>query len=296
MIFHKPVLLKEAIESLKIRANGKYMDATIGGGGHARAIIEEGGIVLGIDQDPEAIEYVREKSKFKIQNSKLVLVRGNFLDIKEIAHLNNFEKPDGILFDLGISSYQLDESGRGFSFLRNEPLDMRMSKDSELTAWEIVSRWNKDELYQIFSKLGEEPNSRAISDSIVRARRLRPINTTGELADVVAESVRGKKTGRLARRHPATRIFQALRITVNRELENLEKGLKGGFEILAGGGRLSVISFHSLEDRIVKSFFRKLVFSGSAELTNKKPIVPKIQEIRENRRARSAKLRTIEKI
>jgi len=200
------------------------------------------------------------------------------------------------LKNLGISSYQLDESGRGFSFLRNEPLDMRMSKDSELTAWEIVSRWNKDELYQIFSKLGEEPNSRAISDSIVRARRLRPINTTGELADVVAESVRGKKTGRLARRHPATRIFQALRITVNRELENLEKGLKGGFEILAGGGRLSVISFHSLEDRIVKSFFRKLVFSGSAELTNKKPIVPKIQEIRENRRARSAKLRTIEKI
>lgn len=304
MRFHNSVLLKETTEALNVRPDGKYIDATFGGGGHSREIIKRGGRVLGIDRDPDAIEFVWENLKFDPsadgRNSKLKLVYGNFADIKQIAHLNNFDNPDGILFDLGLSSYQIEESGRGFSFLRDEPLDMRMSADSalgksgsksEITAGDIINKASEDELYQIFSKFGEEPASRAISCSIIRARRIKPIKTTLELAEITSKVVSKQKD-----RHPATRVFQALRIAVNSELDNLKKGLAAGFDILGKDGRMAVISFHSLEDRIVKLFFLSQAQTGRARLITKKPIVAGQDEVRNNRRSRSAKLRVIEKI
>ena len=289
--FHTPALLEEAIRGLNVRPDGKYIDATIGGGGHAAEIIKRGGKVLGIDQDQDSIEYVRTNNEDRITKNELVLVRGNFSNIAKIARERNYERADGVLFDLGVSSYQIDQSGRGFSFLRDEPLDMRMSREQTLSAYEIINRQSRDELYNIFSKFGEEKDARAISDDIVRARRIKPIETSRELAEIVARTVRSR--GKL---HPATKVFQALRIVVNSEIDNLKKGLEGAFSILAPNARLAVISFHSLEDRAVKLFFTRLVQDRRARLINKKPIVASEEEIRTNRRARSAKLRIIEKI
>lgn len=292
--FHTPALLKEAISGLNIRPGGLYIDATIGGGGHAVEIIRRGGIVLGIDQDKDAIDYVQANSQELIANRQLVLVRGNFADVDRIARVRGFEACNGILFDLGISSYQIDRSGRGFSFLKDEPLDMRMSKEIDLTAYEIVNKQSRDELYNIFSKFGEEKNAQAFCDSIIRARRIKPIQTSRELAELVAGVA--KQTHAREDRHPATLVFQALRIAVNSEIDNLKKGITGAFEVLAPNGRLVVISFHSLEDRVVKLFFAKLTSVGRARLVSKKPIVPSDEEIRANKRARSAKLRIMEKI
>lgn len=289
--FHTPVLLKEAVDALNVRPNGKYIDATVGGGGHAAEIIQRGGKVLGIDQDQDAIDYVRTKNEELITKNQLTLVRGNFADIAKIARARGFENADGILFDIGVSSYQIDRSGKGFSFLRDEPLDMRMSKDSDLTAYEIVNKWSKDELYNIFSKFGEEKNSRAISRAIIRARRIKPIKTSREFAEIVAQVA-----GSREKIHPATRVFQALRIVVNSEVDNLKIGVEGAFEILAPNGRLAVISFHSLEDRVIKLFFVRLAQDRRARLVNRKPIIASADEIRTNRRARSVKLRIIEKI
>ena len=309
--FHTPALLKEVIRGLNIRPDGKYIDATIGGGGHAAEIIRRGGKVLGIDWDQDAIEYVNKNFKFQISNFKLKLVRGNFSNIAKIARARGFENTDGVLFDLGVSSYQIDQSGRGFSFLRDEPLDMRMdpstrstgSGQASLTAYDIVNKATKDELYNIFSKFGEEKNARTISDSIVRARQVKPIETSRELAEIVARVVKGTRNQAWGRpfdrtpgKHPATRVFQALRIVVNSEIDNLKMGVGGAFEILALNARLAVISFHSLEDRAVKLFFARLVRERRARLVNRKPIVASEEEIRMNRRARSAKLRIIEKI
>jgi len=289
--FHTPALLKEVIRGLNIRPNGKYIDATIGGGGHAAEIIKRGGKVLGIDQDQDSIEYIKANSQKQIAKSQLVLVRGNFSNIAKIARERDYERADGVLFDLGVSSYQIERSGRGFSFLRDEPLDMRMSEDAVLTAYAIINKATKDELYNIFSKFGEEKNARAISDGIVRARQVKPIETSRELGEIVAGVVRNK-----GGRHPATRVFQALRIVVNSEIDNLKMGVGGAFEILAPNARLAVISFHSLEDRVVKLFFARLVQDRRARLINKKVIAASEEEIRTNRRARSAKLRIIEKI
>ena len=289
--FHTPVLLKEVIHGLNIRPNGKYIDATIGGGGHAAEIIKRGGRVLGIDWDKDAIEYIKANSQKQIAKSQLVLVRGNFSNIAKIARARGFENADGILFDIGVSSYQIDWSRRGFSFLRDEPLDMRMSDEIQTTAKTIINKANKDELYNIFSKFGEEKNARAISDGIVSARQIKPIETSRELAEIVARTVRTRE-----KIHPATRVFQALRIVVNSEIDNLKMGVEGAFEILAPNARLAVISFHSLEDRAVKLFFARLVQDRRARLVNKKPIVASEEEIRINRRARSAKLRIIERI
>lgn len=289
--FHKPVLKDEVAEALNVKKGKLYIDATIGGGGHTEEILKRGGIVLGIDLDPEAIKYVEKNLESRIQNSELKLVRGNFQDIAKIAWENGFEKVDGALFDLGLSSYQIEQSGRGFSFLRDEPLDMRISSESHLTAREIINKWTEAQLYDLFSRMGEDPNSHALAESIVRARRLKPIKTTGELVQIINNTVRGRE-----KRHPATRMFQALRIGVNQELENLKKGLSGAFNLLAGGGRLAVISFHSLEDRIVKRYFTELKNRGLAKLITKKPIIASLQEIRENKRARSAKLRVIARL
>lgn len=289
MIFHTPVLLNEAVDGLDIKPGGKYIDATIGGGGHAAEIIKRGGKVLGIDQDKDAIEHVQSNNKEQIEEGELKLVQGNFADIEKIARENEFLNADGILFDLGFSSYQMEQSGRGFSFLRDEPLDMRMSDETSLTASEIINEWSKEELYEIFGRFGEEENAAAISDAIVRTRRIKPIERSLELADVTLSVAKQSHAGKKI--HPATRVFQALRIVVNSEIDNLKKGLVGSFEILGVNGRLAVISFHSLEDRIVKLYFLKLEREGKGKIITRKVITASYSEVRNNKRARSAKLR-----
>ena len=292
---HKPVLLKEAVELLNVKPGAKYIDATLGGGGYTLEILKRGGIVLGIDLDQDAIDFVRsriQKSDVKARlGEDLILVQGNFRDIEKIAHLNNFEEVLGVVFDLGLSSAQIEGSGRGFSFLKDEPLDMRMDSKGELTAEIIVNKWSEEQLYELFTKMGEERFSSSIIHNITRARRVRPITSSLMLAGIVKDAVTRKGT-----MHPATRIFQALRIAVNDELNNIKFGISGAFEILRSGGRLGVVSFHSLEDRIVKNSFRLYKSQGKAEIITKKPIIPNIEEIKENRRSRSAKLRYIEKL
>lgn len=290
--FHTPVLLREAVEGLQVRKDGNYIDATIGGGGHTREIIDRGGIVLGIDQDFEAIEYINKNFKFQISNFQLKLVRGNFQDIGRIARENGFERVDGILFDLGVSSYQIDRSGRGFSFMRDEVLDMRMSQKGDLTASQIINTWPESDLVAIFEKYGEEPTASEVARKIVFRRKQKKIRMTGQLVEIIRDvgAVRAVKI------NPATRIFQALRIVVNREIENLRKGLSEGLKLLNKGGRIAVISFHSLEDRVVKLYFLELERNGLGKIINKRPITASSNEIRSNRRARSAKLRIIERL
>lgn len=277
---HTSVLLKETIEALNVKKDARYIDATIGGGGHTREILNRGGIVLGIDQDQDAIDFL--KGEF-VGEKNLTLVHGNFSDIKELAEKNGFGKVRGILFDLGLSSYQIDQSGRGFSIKKDELLDMRMDAGTEVSALDIVNSWNRDELYEVFTKFGEERNARTITDVIERTRRVKRIETTGELARLIEENVR--RQGKI---HPATKVFMALRIAVNNELTNLRKGLNESLELLEPGGALAVISFHSLEDRIVKNAMRE---SGHAH--SKKPIIATHEETKRNPRSRSAKLRTL---
>lgn len=288
MSFHKTVLLQEAVDVLNVQKGGKYIDATVGGGGHAEEIIRRGGMVLGIDRDDDAILYLNEKFKGE-QNFKVA--KGNFGDIKQIAEREVFVNVEGIIFDLGVSSHQFEGSGRGFSFRKDEPLDMRMDVSQKLTADEIVNNWSRDELYELFLKMGEEHFASAITNNIIRARGVRPIKTSLELAKLIEEVV-----PRIGKIHPATKSFQALRIAVNGEMFNLKNGLKDGFENLKTGGRLSVITFHSLEDRIVKNMFRDMQIKKIGLEFNKKPLLPKEEEISQNPRARSAKLRVIERI
>ncbi|MBI2036275.1 16S rRNA (cytosine(1402)-N(4))-methyltransferase RsmH [Candidatus Microgenomates bacterium] len=290
-VFHTPVLLPEVIEGLKVRRGKKYIDATLGGGGHGIEIIKMGGRVLGIDVDEEAIGYVKEKiksqpfdfaqgRKSKVKTGQdLILVKGNFRDIGEIARTNGFERVAGIIFDLGVSSHQLNRAERGFSFQKEGPLDMRMDKALSVTAADLINGLYKNELIYIFEKFGEERLARRIADAIISARAIKRIETTGELAAII-EKVSPKR-GKI---HPATRVFQALRIAVNDELESLERGLLQAKELLEKGGRIVAISFHSLEDRIVKRSF------AGGELL-KKPITASVQEIALNPKARSAKLR-----
>lgn len=289
--FHTPVLLREAIDFLRVKPGGKYIDATLGGGGHTEEILRRKGEVLGIDYDPEAIEHV----KFKIQNSKfkvnLTLVRGNFRDLKKIALSNNFDKVSGIIFDLGVSTHQLLTPSRGFSFNTDAVLDMRMDPQLKVTAADLINGLGKGELYELFSKLGEEHNALAIAQAIVRTRALAPIKTCNELAQIVLR-VRPRR-GHFDHTHPATRIFQALRIAVNDELNNLKEALPQAVELLAPEGRLVVVSFHSLEDRIVKEFFKE---EKNLAILTKHPLRPSKQEIRDNPRSRAAKMRVAERI
>lgn len=286
---HVSVLLQEAIDGLQVKPGGHYIDATAGGGGHTQEIVKRGGIVLALDQDPDAIQALTEKFD---QNEKVTVVLGNFGELSSIARENKFEKIDGILFDLGLSSYQIDSSGRGFSFRKDEVLDMRMNKTSALTAKEIVNTWTGDSLYDLFSKIGEEHFAQKIADKIVEARAEKEIGTGLELSKIVEKAVpvRGGPI------HPATRVFQALRIAVNDELGQLRKGIEQGFELLDSNGRMSVISFHSLEDRIVKLAFLQFERNQTGRVLTKKPITPGILEVENNRRSRSAKLRILEKI
>lgn len=286
--FHTAVLLKEVVEGLKIKEGGRYIDATIGGGGYAIEILKRGGEVLGIDCDPEAIAYLGKR--LKIEDAKwrrnLTLVRGNFRDLEKIAKKAGFEKVNGILFDLGVSSHQFKTPSRGFSFSLDGPLDMRMDPAGKITAYDLVNNLTEGELYEIFTKFGEENNSRAIARALVRARAINPIKKTSELAQIVTLGC-GKR-GLFERTHPATKVFQALRIAVNRELENLRLALPQAVELLRKNGRLAVTAFHSLEDRIVKLFLKN---SSQMLVLTEKPVRATLEELKINPRARSGKLR-----
>ena len=293
---HRSVLYKEALEALGVKPGKTYIDATLNGGGHTKGILELGGAVLGIDVDPQAIENVarlfglhpeKRSGLLNAQKEGFIAAQGNFANITQIASNFGVWETSGVLFDLGLSSLQLEEGKRGLSFKRNGPLDMRMDPALAVTAADLVNNLSERELYELFSKFGEEHAGRRIARAIVQSRVKEKITTSTQLAGIIERTV-----GRRGRIHPATRVFQALRIAVNDEIANLEKGLEGAVSLLEKGGRLVVISFHSLEDRVVKTFFRD---RSELQVLTKKPIVPAREEIIENPRSRSAKMRIAEK-
>ena len=289
MAIHKPVLLKEALDFLKVEKGKRFIDATVGEGGHALAIAQRGGIVLGIDQDPRILEQAKRSL-----GNKAVLIQGNVKEIERIARENIFTEVDGILMDLGISSWHLKESGRGFSFQKDEPLDMRADPNLSVTAADLLNGLTKNELKELFQKYGEEERAPQLAAAVVRARSLKPFRTTADLVGVV-EKVRRTKDARRDRIHPATKIFQALRIAVNDEVENLRSVLPRAFEVLGAGGRLVVVSFHSLEDREVKRFFRQMEEQGRGLVLTEKPLTPTAAEVAQNPQSRSARLRAIKR-
>lgn len=289
--YHISVLLQEAIDALRIESGNRYIDATLGGGGHTTAILERGGKVLGIDQDQDALDFVRANSKKHSENGTLYLVKGNFKDIDSLARDNGFENLAGILFDLGVSSHQFDQAERGFSFQKEGSLDMRMDRDLKVKASDLIQVLTKGELYELFTKLGEERFARSIIESIIRARQIKKIETTTELAEIIRKAVPYQQKGI----NPATRVFQALRIAVNDELNSLVEALPKARDLLGDHGRLVVITFHSLEDRIVKHQFKDWAEQGLGTIITKKPIVPTQEEMEQNKRSRSSKLRIFER-
>lgn len=285
---HIPVLLKEVIEILNPK-DGIVIDATVGLGGHTKALLENSKVsVIGLDQDEEALELAKENLKeFK---TRIIFIQGNFGNFKRIIEKNNYlGKVAGIILDLGVSSLQLDKAERGFGFKKEGPLDMRMDKNQKLTAGEIINSWPKEEIFKIIRDLGEERFAPRITEAIISQRRKERIQTTKELAELIKGVVPLKY--KFSKIHPATKTLQALRITVNSELSNLEKVLTDSIEVLKKGGKIVVISFHSLEDRIVKRFFKDMAKKSKFLILTKKPIVPGKEEIGENPRSRSAKLR-----
>ena len=293
MDFHLPVLLKEVVEFLNIEKGKKYIDATVGGGGHAEAILKAGGEVLGIDWDPEAVKFAKEYLKRACPGTSWRIARGNFAHLKEIARREGFEKVSGVLFDLGVSSHQLEALERGFSFQVDALLDMRMDPSLAVTAADLLKVLSKKQLYALFTRFAQEKRARAIADAIVRARQIKPIERTRELADLVVKVYGGKR--KIKGLHPATKVFLALRIAVNSELENLKVVLPQAVELLKPRGRLAVISFHESEDRIVKMFFKDAKKREILKILTKKPVTPSSEEIKINPRSRSAKLRVGEK-
>ena len=308
--FHRPVMVPEVLASLKCRTGGVYLDGTVGGGGHAYEILKSSspdGLLIGIDVDPEALEEAkRHLAPFK---SRAVLLQDNFTAMGAILRSEGIDKVDGILLDLGVSSYQLENAVRGFSFMLEAPLDMRMDRSQGPSAYDLIHTLSREKLEKIIRDYGEERMARRIARAIVRQRVFSSIRTTIELAEIVAKA--SPKTTSSSKIHPATRTFQALRIAVNDELGNLKLALDSGADLLNPGGRFSVISFHSLEDRIVKNTFSEkekgcicppdipVCVCGkkpTLKIITKKPIVPDKNEINENPRARSAKLRTAERI
>lgn len=309
---HVTVLLNEAVENLKIKPGGVYVDCTLGGGGHTRKILSqlnENGRLFSFDQDQTAIEYNQKALDNQLKNGKLTLVKDNFRNIKK--RLNDFgvSKIDGAVYDLGVSSPQFDVAQRGFSYKLEAPLDMRMDQGQALTAKQIVNEWSFNDLVRIFSRYGEEKFAKSIARKIEKQRQFQPIQTTTELVEVIKAGIpaRARRTGG----HPAKRVFQALRIAVNDELGALETSLEQVLEMLNVDGRVSVITFQSLEDRLVKSMFKEktslpdlpqglpVIPQGMEvdyRLVNRKPILPTKSEIETNHRAHSAKLRVIERI
>lgn len=304
---HIPVLFHETIDSLQIRPDGVYIDGTAGGGGHSQAILDrlQTGLLLSIDQDPDAIAVVTKR----FEGNPCSLVRqANFADMARVAAEAGISRADGVLLDIGVSSYQLDTPERGFSYHSDAPLDMRMSQSGP-TAADLVNTLPASELASILKRFGEEKNARAIAQGILRARQERPIRTTLELAEIVKASV--PAAVRREPGHPARKTFQALRIAVNGELDRLSEGLDAAFSLLRPGGRLAVITFHSLEDRIVKQRMAAwcegctcppdfpVCVCGKkprAELVYKKGLSPSPEELEKNPRSRSARLRVCEKL
>jgi len=290
-IYHPPVLLKESIEYLKAEEGGVFVDATLGGGGHAEAILKANpkNRVIGIDRDEEAIE--RAIERLKPYGNRVSIYHGNFSQIDQVLIEEGVGKVKGVLFDLGVSHFHL-RGERGFTVWKEQPLDMRMDKRQKLTAREVVNELSERELARVIFEFGEERFAKKIAREIVKRRKLKPIETTRELAEIV-ERVIPKKVWAGKKRHPAIKTFQAIRIFVNRELEEIEEAIPKASRFIEEKGRIVVITFHSLEDRLVKRLLKNL--EGFKVLT-KKPVEPKEEEVRENPAARSAKLRAAERI
>ncbi len=306
---HKPVLLNECIEGLNINPDGIYVDGTLGGAGHSSEILKrlsKNGKLIGIDKDEEALKASKERLK---DYSNVVYYHGNHDDIKNILEELNIEKVDGILLDLGVSSYQLDEKSRGFSYLGNNDLDMRMDKSQELDAKYVINKYSEENLAKIIYEYGEERFSRQIARNICLERKKKEIETTKELVDIIERSIPAKF--RQFDSHPAKRTFQAIRIEVNDEIKPLSKSVAEAIDCLKPQGRLCIITFHSLEDRAVKNAYTNaegkctcppgLPYCAcgaikKAKIINKKPILPTKEEMDENSRSKSAKLRIIEKL
>lgn len=305
---HKSVLLNETIDGLNIKPDGIYVDGTLGGGGHAYEVcrrLGEKGSIVGIDQDAAAIEAA--SARLKDFEEKVTIVRSNYCDMKSKLHELGIDKVDGIVLDLGVSSYQLDTAERGFSYREDAPLDMRMDTRQKMTARDIVNDYTEADLYRVIRDYGEDKFAKNIAKHIVQARAVKPVETTAELSEIIRVSIPmkfQKKSG-----HPAKRTFQAIRIELNRELDVLRDSLDDMIDLLNPGGRLCIITFHSLEDRIVKSAFRKnenpctcpsdfpVCVCGKkskGSIITKKPILPSEEELEYNSRSKSAKLRIFE--
>ncbi len=303
MYFHTPVMCSQVLNYLVTKKNGVYLDCTLGGGGHSKEILKKiypEGLLIGLDQDIEALEFARER--LQIYQDRTILVKSNFRELKLLLQELRCKNITGILFDLGLSSHQLENKTRGFSFQKDSHLDMRMDFSQETDACFIVNKYSEKDLWELFSKYGEERFSRTIARMIVKERKKEPITATEHLAKLVTDVYARHKISRW-RIHPATRVFQALRIEVNNELNILKQALEEAVSVLEPQGRICIISYHSLEDRIAKHIFKNLakkesiVLNGyGVKILSKKPIYPSENEVRENRRARSAKMRVAEKI
>lgn len=306
---HKSVLLNECIESLNIKKDGIYVDGTLGGGGHSYEILRNlnsKGKLIGIDRDKEALNAATKKlSEF----NNFVTVHDNHANILEILKQLEIDGVDGILLDLGVSSYQLDEASRGFSYMNDAPLDMRMNRDDNISAYEVVNEYGEERLSRIFFDYGEERYSRAIAKKICVIRQERKINTTLELVDIIKSAM--PKSALNEKQHPAKRVFQAIRIEVNEELTKLKQAVVDSIKALNNNGRLAIITFHSLEDKIVKYTYEEMQgkctcpkdfpvcvcnYVSYGKILDKKPIISSEEEIKENPRARSAKLRVFERL
>ena len=310
MFHHITVMKEEAVQALKLKPDGIYVDCTLGGAGHSQRIasqLSHEGRLIAIDQDDWALE--NAKTKLSDVLDRVILVKSNFRNLRQIVEEHGYPKVDGVLFDLGVSSPQLDEGDRGFSYHADAPLDMRMDTDQELSAREIVNEWDEKELANIIFRYGEEKFSRQIAREIIKARQVAPIETTGELVELIKKGIPApaRRTGG----HPAKRTFQAIRIAVNDELNAFKEAIYDSINILKPEGHVSVITFHSLEDRICKQVFQE--FSGGCtcppdfpqcvcgnqpiiKVETRKPILPSDQELAQNNRARSAKLRIAKKL
>jgi len=287
---HLPVLIREVVEMLSLHEGGIYVDATVGLGGHSEEMIKligQDGRIVGIDRDDEALR----RTAARLDDKRLILKKGGFSDMAALLHSEHIEEVDGILLDLGVSMMQLKDMNRGFSFVSDERLDMRMDQSQDFSAWDVVNGYSERELTRILKEYGEEYRAARISRAIVGNRSKKSIDTCKELEEIVFRAV-----GRHGRMHPATKTFQAVRIEVNRELAELAQALQASLGILKKGGRLAVISYHSLEDRIVKHFVRDNAKAGLLRPLTKKPLSPSIAELRGNPSSRSAKLRGVEKL
>ncbi|MED3964658.1 16S rRNA (cytosine(1402)-N(4))-methyltransferase RsmH [Niallia taxi] len=310
MFKHTTVLLNEAVDGLNIQPDGIYVDCTLGGAGHSELILSklsDKGRLIAFDQDETAI--MNAEKKLERYKDKLTIVKSNFSNLKEEIHNLGITNVDGVLYDLGVSSPQLDTPERGFSYHHDAPLDMRMDSDADISAYDVVNNWKYEDLVRIFFRYGEEKFSKQIARKIEAARETKPVETTGELVELIKDAI--PAPARRKGGHPAKRVFQAIRIAVNDELGVFEDSIGQAISLLNQGGRISVITFHSLEDRICKAAFKKASdlpdlppglpiipaeFQPELKLVTRKPIIPSDEELEENNRARSAKLRIAEKL